>query len=29
MNVNIKLNNDFERQFNRLIENYGEDFLKL
>jgi hypothetical protein len=29
MNVNIKLNKDFERQFNRLIEKYGEDFLKL
>ena len=29
MNVNIKLNKDFERQFNRLVEKYGEDFLKL
>ena len=29
MNINIKLNKDFERQLNRLIEAYGEDFLKL
>ena len=29
MNVNIKLNKDFERQFNRLVEKYGEDFLRL
>jgi hypothetical protein len=29
MNINIKLNKDFERQFNRLVEKYGEDFLKL
>lgn len=29
MEINIKLDKDFERQFNRLVEKYGEDFLKL
>ena len=28
MNINIKLNKDFERQFNRLVEKYGEDIVK-
>lgn len=29
MQINIKLDKDFERQFNKLVEKYGEDFLKL
>ena len=29
MEISIKLNKDFERQFNRMVEKYGEDFLKL
>lgn len=29
MLINVKLNKDFERQLNRMIEKYGEDFLKL
>lgn len=29
MKIEIKLDKDFERQFNKLVEKYGEDFLKL
>lgn len=29
MNINVKTNKNFQTQFNKMAQNYGEEFLKL